>query len=305
MATNHLNLFAAENGFEMHKQRYFGVYNGYNACLGYEGSNIVYYFNTQVEEADAFLKILEHNASEYDIVLYHITSPIVSIVSRSKNIKQVMDYMTALLKMCNASGAEICAICGAELGDEPTYFEVDGVVCVGHEKCFNKFNYLVNKRAIDVKFSEIPAKKAIGMPILIQFAIAILISLVYIATHSYTWFFYILGGFAMGYFSSIYYATKRGRSGAPYYVLLLCFALIFMLGAQAVIQAYLITSDYSFFVGLTVYFMSWGNILAVGEMLLPQLALGMLGVFVGLIMVDYRRIAYIKTNTVKITRISR
>lgn len=305
MATNHINLFATEYGLESYKSRYFGVYNGYNVCLGYEGSNIVYFFNTQIEECDSFLKILEHNAQDYDIVRYRITSPIVSVVSRNKNIKQVMDYLTALLKMCNASGAEICAFCGQELGTKPTYFDVDGVVCIGHEKCYNKFNYMVNKRVIDVKYAEVPVSKAIVLPLFIQMLWLVLICIVYIATKSFSWFYYIFGGLMMGYTSAFFYTRLRGRSGVPYYASLLSNALVCMFLAQAVMQAYLIIGDYSFFMGLNIFFVSWLNSAAVVEMLLPQLALGMISVLIGLVFVDYRRIVYLKDNAVKISRISR
>lgn len=305
MATNHINLFAADNGLVAYKHRFYGVYNSYNICMGYEGSNIVYFFNTLIDETDAFQRLLEQNSADYDIVLYRITPPIVSVVSRSRNIKHVLDYLTALLKMCNATGSEICAFCGEELGNYPTYFEVDGVVCLGHEKCFNKFNYSVNKRALDAKYSEVSASKIIAIPILMQVMCFALICLVYIATKSRAWFFYIMGGFMMGYLSAVSYAQLRGKSGAAFYAHLMPLAAVLMFAAQAVMQAYLIIDNFNFFIGLKIFFVSWGNPVAIMEMLLPQLIVGCISVVCGLLLVDFHRIKYMKNNTVKIQRITR
>lgn len=306
MATNHINLFAADHGLTAYRQRYYGVYNTYNICMGYEGSNIVYFFNTQIEECDSFTHHLEQNASDYNIVFFRVTPPIVTVVSRSNNIKHVLDYLTALLKMCNAGSAEICAFCGEELGNNPTHFEVDGVVCVGHEKCFNRFNYSVNKRALDAKYSEVPASKIVRWPVLVQFLCFILICILYITTKSHGWFFYIFGGFLMGYLSALVYTQLRGRSGALFYAWLLPLGSVLMFLAQAVMQAYLIVnSDFNFLIGLRIFFVSWANPAAVTEMLLPQLLLGLTALLAGLLAIDYHRLKHIKNNTVKISRITR
>lgn len=302
MSTNHLNLFANQYGFSYYKQRIYGVYNEYNVCVRQQKKLTLLYFDTRIEDYDAFCSYMKEKGGEYGIIKFCTTTPILAIVSTSYDIKAILDFVTPLLKLCNATTSEICSFCGERV-DNPTYFEIDNVVCVGHSWCCRNFSYFVNYKVVNLKDSQKFPAKAGTLAIFYAFLVTLGITLIYYFTGHKGLFYFGLGSILLGFVTSRGYFRSNGRIGFGGYAIPLLVSMVFIFIMQATTQAVIMANDFGFFKALAVYFTRWEVREAVVERLMPQLVGGTLLALFMIFMTDIRRIRFIRDNSVKITKI--
>lgn len=301
MATNYLNVFAESNDFTYHNSKIFGEYNGYEVCVAKKGDKFKYYFTTKIEELSAFTDTLNRNFVEYKIVGFSCNTPQYCVVCESKDIVKTLDFLTSLLSMCGASDSHTCPFCGESLS-EPSYYDIDGVVCSGHDSCLDKYNYLVNKQHIDRKNSQVKASKAF-LPSLL---LGLIGCVVMVGIYSFlSWelkIYYVIGSVLVGFLCALGYTRKNGKNGVKMYLTCLVSSVLCEMITILAVNAVSIVSRQGASGDAMLFF---SNLFAVESVkqyaieLVYGLALAVLGAFV----LDVERIYYYVKNTVKITKI--
>lgn len=305
MATDYLSLFAAHNNFKIYKNKIYGVYNGYNACICVRGATVACYFSTQIIDLKSFYACMQTQAAAHGILDYKVMPPFVAVMAQNTPIKNVLDFSTQLLALCKASTYELCPLCQLQLVEaDRNFYTFNEVVTVAHDECMTVLSDKFNSRFFVLKQSQTPWYTALPSVLFASLIITLLTTITSIAMYLSYASVLIFGSMLMGYLTSSLYLKKNARWGVHMYLTCFIVGFVFNFISQSLCSAYAImVSGLStdFFGALGQYFSQWISPAYATHLI--TLALCTVALICGIALKEYQRIAFIRRSVVKIIKI--
>lgn len=214
--------FASEYGLETDGKSCYGIYKGYRIHVKYALMGNPACLVTVVTDTDGknenLEKFLEKNKKELKLSAYGVVgiglmvSPQV-YTNVFRQVKEILDKITAYLKKNGFPGADSCPYCGGVLDDTSVAMIESGIPFTAHSACFD-MAYATAKRKEEAE-QAMPANRLAGMG---GALCGVLVGTAAAAILFFLWNFSALGA-AVAVFLGNWLYSKFGGKNTPFKVI--------------------------------------------------------------------------------------